>query len=158
MQASVPSASEARVARTAIDDTQIITTKQLREILGGCSEMHIWRLLNDPSYRALKFPRPIPINRRNYFRLQEVRRWIGERARESQAARSTPPSRGGLRAPRAASACATKRNVSSLERIDTFKGKSVPSREWLVEEYFPATTAGLTGKRCVSKECVANHD
>jgi predicted DNA-binding transcriptional regulator AlpA len=100
MQASVSTESEARpVARTAaIDDTQLITTKQLRVILGDCSEMHVWRLLNDQKYRALKFPRPIPINRRNYFRLQEVRRWIGERARENQSTRSPPPTRSGRRA------------------------------------------------------------
>ena len=98
MQALVSTGSEPRpVARTAIADTQLITAKQLREILGDCSEMHLWRLLNDQKYRALKFPRPIPINRRNYFRLSEVRRWISERAKENQSARSNPPPRGGRR-------------------------------------------------------------
>ena len=65
----------------------LITSRQLRGILGSCSEMHIWRLGNDPAYRNLRFPRAIKINRRNYYRLSEVRAWINvQAAREPKAA------------------------------------------------------------------------
>lgn len=41
-----------------------------------CSKMHLWRLVNLERYRELNFPRPISINNRNYFRLDEVEAWI----------------------------------------------------------------------------------
>jgi predicted DNA-binding transcriptional regulator AlpA len=53
----------------------------LRHILDDCSETHIWRLLNDEHYSHLKFPRPIKINTRNYWRRGEVLDWIKGRAR-----------------------------------------------------------------------------
>jgi predicted DNA-binding transcriptional regulator AlpA len=34
--------------------------------------MTLWRWLNDPD---LKFPRPIVINHRRYFRLSEIETW-----------------------------------------------------------------------------------
>jgi predicted DNA-binding transcriptional regulator AlpA len=63
------------------DDDELITSPRLREILGGCSQMHVWRLLKDERYSALKFPKPITINRRNFWRLRDVRRWIAKQAK-----------------------------------------------------------------------------
>jgi len=60
------------------DEAQLVTAKQVRGLLGGVSEMHMWRLVCDEHYRGLKFPKPIKINRRNYFRLREVRAWIAQ--------------------------------------------------------------------------------
>jgi predicted DNA-binding transcriptional regulator AlpA len=65
-------------------DETLITSKQLRELMGRCSEMHIWRLLNDEKYQALAFPKPIKINDRNYWRLGAVRQWIRDREAQSQ--------------------------------------------------------------------------
>jgi predicted DNA-binding transcriptional regulator AlpA len=62
-----------------LSDECLITSKSVKEICGSCSDMHIWRLLNEEKYRALAFPRPIKINRRKYWRLGAVRRWIRER-------------------------------------------------------------------------------
>lgn len=39
--------SNAEVTRSTLSDESLITSKQLRELLGGCSEMQVWRLLND---------------------------------------------------------------------------------------------------------------
>jgi predicted DNA-binding transcriptional regulator AlpA len=73
--------------RSSLSSERLVTNKQLRELLGGVSEMHIWRLLKDPKNAALKFPVPIHINRRNYWRLADVRRWIDRQAvRTGQAA------------------------------------------------------------------------
>jgi predicted DNA-binding transcriptional regulator AlpA len=62
--------------RLPLSDECLITSGQLREMLGECSEMHIWRLLNEGKYEALAFPKPIKINDRNYWRMGAVRRWI----------------------------------------------------------------------------------
>jgi hypothetical protein len=42
--------------------------------------MCIWRWMRDP---RVKFPSPIVINRRNYWRLGDLRRWQAERAAQS---------------------------------------------------------------------------
>ena len=47
-----------KAAGSALSDESLITSKLLRELLGHCSEMHIWRLLNDEKNKALAFPRP----------------------------------------------------------------------------------------------------
>jgi predicted DNA-binding transcriptional regulator AlpA len=82
--------SEAQASRkaagSALSDESLITSKPLRELLGRCSEMHIWRLLNDEKNQALAFPRPFKINGRNYWRLGTVRQWIREREIQSQLA------------------------------------------------------------------------
>jgi predicted DNA-binding transcriptional regulator AlpA len=75
-----------RAARSPLSDESLITGKQLRDFFGGCSEMHIWRLLNAKKYRTLAFPKPIKINDRNYWRLGAIRNWIREREAQSQRA------------------------------------------------------------------------
>jgi predicted DNA-binding transcriptional regulator AlpA len=68
-----------------LTDDHLITVNQTCEILGGCSRMHVWRLVNDETYSSFAFPRPIPIGKigrhtRQYFRLGEIRRWIAKQA------------------------------------------------------------------------------
>jgi predicted DNA-binding transcriptional regulator AlpA len=65
-------------------DEALITGKQLRQLLGDCSEMHIWRLINDERYKSLAFPRPIKINDRNYWRFGAIREWLRQREDPSQ--------------------------------------------------------------------------
>lgn len=80
-------------------DESLITSKQLCELLGACSEMHIWRLLNGEKNQALAFPKPIKVNERNYWRLGAVPQWIREREAESQLpAKATRQSRTQSRA------------------------------------------------------------
>jgi predicted DNA-binding transcriptional regulator AlpA len=68
------------------NNPQLATAKRVRELLGGVSEMHLWRLMCHEAYRHLKFPAPIKINNRNYFRLGEVAAWIDAQAARSRAA------------------------------------------------------------------------
>jgi predicted DNA-binding transcriptional regulator AlpA len=68
-----------------LSDECLIASKPLKELLGRCSDMHIWRLLNKEKYKPLAFPKPFKINDRNYWRLGVVRQWIREREAQSQA-------------------------------------------------------------------------
>jgi predicted DNA-binding transcriptional regulator AlpA len=61
------------------DDDALIGARKVRQLLDDCSEMQIWRLLNDERYRDLNFPRPVKINIRNYWRRSEVLEWIKQR-------------------------------------------------------------------------------
>jgi predicted DNA-binding transcriptional regulator AlpA len=84
-----------RSSQSKLDEECLITTKQLRRLFGDCSEMHIWRLLNEKKYQALTFPKPIKINDRNYWRLASIRQWICEREVQAHAA-SRASSRSAL--------------------------------------------------------------
>jgi predicted DNA-binding transcriptional regulator AlpA len=70
------------VVHSKLSDECLIGTTGIREMLGGVSQMHIWRLLNDERYRARKFPRPIVMGRRNYWRLGDMRRWINKQPKK----------------------------------------------------------------------------
>ena len=67
-----------------LSDECLITSKPVRHLVGNCSEMHIWRLLNGEKYQPLAFPKPIKINDRNYWRLGAVRQWICDQEAELQ--------------------------------------------------------------------------
>lgn len=54
-----------------------ISARDVRDICGGVSDMTIWRWLNDP---ALKFPKPIYIGRRRYWKEAEVSSWLDAQA------------------------------------------------------------------------------
>ena len=83
LQPNAIGAVSRRIAsRSELDAERLIGSGALRELLGDVSHMHIWRLLNDENYRALKFVRPIVIGRRNYWRLGDVRRWINRRPKK----------------------------------------------------------------------------
>jgi predicted DNA-binding transcriptional regulator AlpA len=79
-------ASRRIVAHPNLDDERLIGTTPVRELLGGVSQMHIWRLLNDENYRALKFPRPTVMGRRNYWRIGDLRRWIDRQPKKTRKA------------------------------------------------------------------------
>lgn len=80
-----------RLATLAAKES-LITTKNLRGVLGNCSEMHIWRLVNKPELQSLAFPKPIQINGRNYWRVAAIRQWIDDQEAKSrrQAATAAP--------------------------------------------------------------------
>lgn len=50
-----------------------IPSSTVRELCGGVSDMSLWRWMNDPEK---KFPRPIYINRRRYWREVEIIAWL----------------------------------------------------------------------------------
>ena len=83
--------------RLPLSDECLITSGQLRQMLGDCSEMHIWRMLNEEKYEPLAFPKPIKINDRNYWRMGAVRRWIHDQ--EAQSQKVSPDKGGGELAP-----------------------------------------------------------
>lgn len=59
-----------------IDDELRITTKKVRELCGGVSEMTIIRWLKRDE---LNFPRPIYINSRRYWKRCEIESWLRNR-------------------------------------------------------------------------------
>lgn len=60
----------------SVDDETFLTAAQVRARFGGVSAMSIWRWLHDPK---TGFPQPVKLNRRNYWRAGELRRWEAER-------------------------------------------------------------------------------
>ena len=52
-------------------DESLVTSKQVRARIGGVSAMCVWRWTRDG-----KFPKPVRINGRNYWRSGVIRAWI----------------------------------------------------------------------------------
>lgn len=50
-----------------------ISIARVREVCGGVSAMSIWRWLNTPE---MKFPKPIYIARRRYWREADILEWL----------------------------------------------------------------------------------
>lgn len=59
------------------DDDALLTSVQVRSRIGGVSTMCLWRWMRDPRVR---FPAPIKIKRRNYWRIGDLRQWQNDRA------------------------------------------------------------------------------
>jgi predicted DNA-binding transcriptional regulator AlpA len=59
-----------------LDDDVLLTAAQTRARVGGVSAMCIWRWMRDARVR---FPAPLKINKRSYWRLGDLRRWQAER-------------------------------------------------------------------------------
>ena len=57
---------------------QKITSKQVREMLGGISDMSLWRFLHD---KNLNFPKPTYIKRRRFWSAQELNEWFDKQPR-----------------------------------------------------------------------------
>ena len=68
------------------NDCKLMTARQVRDALGGCSGMHLWRLQKDERYASLNFPRPIRIGARNLFRAREIEAWIDAQAAKTVTA------------------------------------------------------------------------
>jgi len=60
-----------------LDDDAWLTSAQTRARTGGVSNMCLWRWMRD---EKVKFPAPVKINGRNYWRLGDLRRWQVEQA------------------------------------------------------------------------------
>lgn len=56
---------------------QMIGARQVRELVGNISEMTLWRWMQN---ERLAFPKPIVIQRRRYWRKEEVTAWLDQRA------------------------------------------------------------------------------
>ncbi|MBW4022019.1 MAG: hypothetical protein HIU92_02610 [Proteobacteria bacterium] len=62
------------------DDDTLLTSNQTRARVGNVSHMCIWRWIRD---ERVQFPQPIQINRRNYWRLGDLRRWQAARVQKA---------------------------------------------------------------------------
>ena len=65
------------------DDDTLLTSNQTRARVGNVSHMCIWRWVRD---ERVQFPAPVQINRRNYWRLGDLRRWQAAQAEKKAAA------------------------------------------------------------------------
>jgi predicted DNA-binding transcriptional regulator AlpA len=61
---------------------QMIGARQVRGLVGNISEMTLWRWKHN---ERLAFPKPIVIQRRRYWRKDEVTAWLNQRALVSLA-------------------------------------------------------------------------
>jgi predicted DNA-binding transcriptional regulator AlpA len=77
-----PTLAQSKWPQARLSDRPLIPARRVCELLGGVSKMKLWRLTGSARecYRALGFPRPVSINNRNYFRLDEVEAWIDRQA------------------------------------------------------------------------------
>ncbi len=71
-----------RSEQPAGDDDTLLTSKQVRARVGNVSDMCIWRWMRDD---RVQFPKPMQMNRRNYWRLGDLRRWQAERVEQKAA-------------------------------------------------------------------------
>jgi predicted DNA-binding transcriptional regulator AlpA len=55
-----------------LDGDGRVTQLEAAKLLGGVSQMCLWRWRNDP---AMNFPKPITINHRHYYRRAEILNW-----------------------------------------------------------------------------------
>ena len=68
--------AQAKVSQTAYRATaqnRRITAAQVRELNGGISDMTLWRWMHRDD---LKFPRPVYIGRRRYWKEAEIIAWL----------------------------------------------------------------------------------
>jgi predicted DNA-binding transcriptional regulator AlpA len=65
------------MAQSPSEDDRFLNSKQVRDRYAGVSEMWLWRRLNDES----GFPKPFEICGRRFWRLADLQRWEGMRAK-----------------------------------------------------------------------------
>ncbi len=54
-------------------NTDLITAAQVREQLGGISDMTLYRWVHD---QEMGFPHPLYIRRNRYWRLADIEQWL----------------------------------------------------------------------------------
>jgi predicted DNA-binding transcriptional regulator AlpA len=81
LQTNDVSGTAMSVALHADDDT-LLTSNQTRARVGNVSHMCLWRWMRD---ERVLFPQPVQINRRNYWRLGDLRRWQATRTQKAAA-------------------------------------------------------------------------
>jgi predicted DNA-binding transcriptional regulator AlpA len=65
-------AESRRASMPALDDDALLNSAQVKARCGNVSDMCIWRWLRDD---RVQFPQPVQINKRNYWRLGDLRAW-----------------------------------------------------------------------------------
>lgn len=62
---------------------EFLTAPQVRQRFGGISDMTLWRWMHDD---RVGFPEPVVINRRRFFRLNEIEAFEGRHAAKAGGA------------------------------------------------------------------------
>ena len=71
-----------RASMPSLDDDALLNSGQVKARCGNVSDMAIWRWLRD---ERVQFPQPIKINRRNYWRLGDLRAWQAKHTEKAAA-------------------------------------------------------------------------
>ena len=66
----------------SLDDDALLNSAQVKARCGNVTNMCIWRWMRDD---RVQFPKPIQINKRNYWRLGDVRAWRERHANKAAA-------------------------------------------------------------------------
>jgi predicted DNA-binding transcriptional regulator AlpA len=89
------------------DSDELLSSKQVRQLLGGCSDMHVHRLCHSPKYAHLDFPKPVKFddrpNARNYWWRSVIAAWIKRRLEVTAGGTLLPPTVVAAKRKRAAS-------------------------------------------------------
>jgi len=64
-----------------MDSNKLICAAPLRKLLGGISDMTLWRWLDR---KDLNFPRPIMISKRRYWKQSEIDIWLENMAGQQE--------------------------------------------------------------------------
>ncbi len=70
-------AEDRRASMQALDDDALLTSAQVKARIGNVSDMCLWRWMRD---ERVAFPQPVKINKRNYWRLGDLRGWQNKHA------------------------------------------------------------------------------
>lgn len=62
------------------DDNDLLTSAQVRARIGNISAMTLWRWVQRGT-----FPPPVQVERRNFWRVADLRRWQAERVQRTAA-------------------------------------------------------------------------
>lgn len=61
---------------------RLLTSRQVRNLLGNMSDMSLWRWINSPT---MGFPQPTYLARRRFWSEAEIAAWLGAQARQTAA-------------------------------------------------------------------------
>jgi predicted DNA-binding transcriptional regulator AlpA len=61
---------------------RLLTSRQVREILGGMSDMSLWRWLNSPT---MEFPQPTYLARRRFWSEAKIAAWLSAQTKLTAA-------------------------------------------------------------------------
>jgi predicted DNA-binding transcriptional regulator AlpA len=71
-----------RASAPVLDDDTLLNSAQTKARCGNVSDMCIWRWLRD---ERVQFPQPIKMNKRNYWRLGDLRAWLAKQTNKTAA-------------------------------------------------------------------------
>ncbi len=67
-----------RASVPVLDDDALLNSAQTKARCGNVTDMCIWRWMRDP---RVQFPQPVKINKRNYWKLGDLRAWQDKHAK-----------------------------------------------------------------------------